>query len=97
MSKVWYIGLMTTKLTTEQRDDLQEHGNKPVPVVDPDTNAVYYLIAGDLFERLRSMLDEEPFNIEETYAAQSEVAGEAGWDDPEMDVYDDYDTHRPQT
>jgi len=87
---------MAAKLTTEQRDDLQQHGNKPVPVVDPDTNAVYFLIAGELFERLKPLFDDEPFDVRETYAAQSEVAGAAGWNDPAMDVYNDYDAHKPQ-
>lgn len=87
---------MMTKLTSEQRGDLQQHGNKPVPVVDPETNAVYFLVPSDLFERLRNLFDDEPFDVRETYAAQSEVAGKAGWDDPEMDVYNDYDAHKPQ-
>lgn len=87
---------MTTKLTIEQRNDIQQHGNKPVSVVDPETNAVYFLISSDLFHRLRPLFDDEPFDIRETYAAQSEVAGKCGWDDPEMDVYDDYDSNKPQ-
>lgn len=79
---------MTTKLTDEQREDLKLHGNKPVSVIDPETNAKYFIITSDLFERLRPLLDDEPFDVSETYAAQSEVAGRAGWDDPEMDVYE---------
>ena len=87
---------MTTKLTTEQRNDIQQHGNKPVSVIDPETNAVYFLISSDLFDRLRPLFDDESFDIRETYAAQSEVAGKSGWDDPEMDVYDNYDANKPQ-
>jgi hypothetical protein len=87
---------MATKLTNEQRDDLQQHGNQPVPVVDPETNAVYFLVARDVFERFRAIFDDEPFDVRETYAAQSAAAGQAGWDDPEMDVYDHYDSRKPQ-
>lgn len=87
---------MPTNLTPEQRDALQQHGNRPVPVLDPVTNAVYFLVADDLFERLKFVLDAEPLDVSETYPAQSAAAGRAGWDDPEMDVYDDYDAHKPR-
>ncbi len=63
-------------------------------VIDPVDQKVYFLVAGDLFERFRALFNDEDFDIRETCAAQSEVAGKAGWDDPEMDVYDDYDSAR---
>lgn len=87
---------MPAKLTDEQRDDLLQHGNQPVPVIDPDTQAVYFLVPGELFERLKSLFPGDAFDIRDTYAAQSAVAGAAGWDDPEMDAYDHYDAHKPQ-
>lgn len=85
---------MATKLTTEQRDDLHQHGNKPVPVIDPVTNAVYFLVSSDIFERLRDIFGDEAADIREAYASQSAVAGQAGWDDPKMDAYDNYDAHK---
>ena len=88
---------MVSKLTSEQRLDLQQHGNKPVPVVDPETKAVYFLVSSDLFERVRGVIGDDVLDIRETYAAQSAVADLAGWDDPEMDAYDDYDAHKPQS
>ena len=88
---------MASKLTVEQRLDLQQHGNKPVPVVDPETQAVYFLVSSDLFERLRGVIGNDELDVRATYAAQSAVAGQAGWDDPEMDVYNDYDTHKRQS
>jgi hypothetical protein len=88
---------MPTQITAEQRDDLQKHDNKPVQVVDPVSNAVYFLVAGDMFERFRALFDDEPFDIRETYAIQSAVAGCTGWDDPEMAVYDNYDAPKPKS
>ena len=88
---------MAALLTDELHADLERHGGKPMPVVDPIDQKVYFLVAGDLFERFRALFDDEPFDISETYAAQSAVARQAGWDDPEMDVYDNYDAHRPQS
>jgi Uma2 family endonuclease len=34
------------------------------------------------------------FDADDAAAAQLEVAGAAGWDDPEMSVYDEYDAHK---
>lgn len=88
---------MATELTPEQRSDLARHGNRPVVVVDPETHAVYYLVAGDSWERLRALWDDDHCAVAETYSSQSAVAGISGWDDPEMDRYDDYDRHKRPT
>jgi hypothetical protein len=87
---------MMVQLTAEQRDELSRHGNRPVQVVDPVTCSVYFLVAGEMYERIKCLIDTEPFDITDAYAAQSAAAGAAGWDDPEMDIYDDYDAHRPK-
>lgn len=82
-----------TTLTTEQLAELHKQGDRPLQVVDPTTNKVYFVIAGDLFDQLRAVFDDSGFDLAETYAAQSQVAGEAGWDDPEMGAYDDDSQH----
>lgn len=87
---------MATLLISQQLNDLQQHGDKPMPVIDPVTQKVYVLLAGDIFERFKALFDDEPFDVRDTYAAQSAAAGAAGWDDPEMDVYDNYDAHKPR-
>ena len=79
---------MATQLTSEQRRDLEQHGNLPVPVVDPVTNAIYYLIHGELFERCKVLFDDEPFEISETYAAQERTLAKV-WEDPALDVYNE--------
>jgi hypothetical protein len=81
---------MTTQLTPEQRLDLLNHGDKPVPVIDPETNAVYFLVSGPLFERLRSLLYIEPFDVAEAYAAKDSALAKI-WNDPTLDVYNDFD------
>ena len=35
-------------------------------------------------------------NVRETSAGQSAAAGQSGWDDPEMDAYNDHDAHKTQ-
>ena len=39
-------------------------------------------------------IDDDTFNIRETYPLQEKVAAIAGWDDPAMNDYNDYDARR---
>lgn len=80
---------MVVKLSDELRTALDQHPGEPLTLEDDRTHRNYVLIPAELFQRVRGILyDHDPFDITETYAAQSAVAGAAGWDDPEMDVYD---------
>jgi hypothetical protein len=36
----------------------------------------------------------DEFDVRETYAAQDAALGAAGWDDPELDIYNEYDADR---
>ena len=82
---------MAPQLSEELQQELARQGDEPFQVVDPKTQRVYVLISADIFERLKPLLGDD-FDILDTYAAQSTVAGAAGWDDPEMDIYNDYGT-----
>ena len=64
----------------EQHAILVQHGDKPMPVVDPVDQKVYFLVAGDLFERFRALFNDDDFDIRKACAAQSDVARKAGWD-----------------
>ena len=57
---------------------------------------MYVLIADEQFDRLRSLLDMDPLSLDQQRIALCNAGLRAGWDDPEMDVYDNYDAHRPQ-
>ena len=83
-------------LPAELQDMVENSGDTPVRVVDPRTQRVYVLIADEQFDRLRSLLDMEPLSLDQQRIALSAAGRRAGWDDPEMDVYDNYDAHRPQ-
>ncbi len=85
---------MTPKLTIEMREALLQQPGQPVTVEDDQTHLRYVLLPLSIFQRVRSLFADESFDVADTYAAQSAVAGAAGWDDPEMDVYDRYDEHR---
>lgn len=84
---------MAPKLTDEQRSAVEQQGGRPVQVVDPSTQAVFYLISDDQFNQVRSLLVSGPFDIRETYAAQDQALRPV-WDDPALDIYNEPDTPR---
>ena len=42
---------MATRLTPEQHADLEHHGRKPMQVIDPIDQKVYFIVPGDFFEK----------------------------------------------
>jgi hypothetical protein len=84
-------------LSETQRQVLEAESGRPVPVVDEQTQRVYYLISAEQFEQIRALLPDEEFNPRELYPQIAKTAGAAGWNDPLMDAYDHYDEARPAT
>jgi hypothetical protein len=84
-------------ISDQQRQELQAHPGRPVEVIDEQNHKVYYLIPADQFDKVRALLTEEEFNPREMYPLIAKTAGAAGWNDPEMDAYDQYDEHRKQS
>ncbi len=61
----------------------------PVRVVDPQSNLAYIVVRAEIFEEMQSMLlggDQ----LSDTYPAQEQAAMRAGWDDPGLDGYNQY-------
>ena len=81
------------ELNAEQRLEL----NADVPrVIDPETRTRYVLVKEDVYERLEALLVPERLTLAEQRAALHAAGLRAGWDDPEMDVYDREESqHRP--
>ena len=90
----WYAGAMN-HLPAELQDMVEQSGDTPVRVVDPRTQRVYVIIADEQFDRLRSLIDLEPLSLDQQRVALRDAGRRAGWDDPEMDAYDHYDSHQP--
>jgi hypothetical protein len=82
-------GDMTLQLSEELRQALAAHPDEPLPVVHPETERLYFLIPGELYERLRPLLAPEPLSQEEQKFLLGQAGRRAGWDDPEMDAYDE--------
>ena len=87
---------MTPRLTDDQRHAIEEHGGAPVYVVDAASNASYVLIRAEQYEQVRPLFEDEEGHPRELYPHVEQSFRKAGWDDPAMEVYDDYDAHRPQ-
>jgi hypothetical protein len=75
-------------LTPEQLDALHK-ADAPFRVQDPATNTNYVLVREDVYERFRSLFEEDPPTREEQSAFLGHFAEISGWDDPELDVYND--------
>ena len=86
---------MATKLSEELRRELKEHGDRPIELVDPDTNKIYFLIGREQYERLKPLFEDDPLSEPEQREVLRQAGERAGWNDPEMDAYDRYDAERP--
>ena len=71
-------------LTEQQRQDVSAHEGTPVPVVDQQTQRVYYIISAEQFDRVCAPLVEADFSPREFYPLIAKTAGEAGWNDTAM-------------
>lgn len=77
-----------TTIPSEIRQAIEQAGDAPVQLTDPETNTAYVLIRAEVYERLRALCDD--FDIRDAYPMMNEVAAREGWDDPAMDIYNEY-------
>jgi hypothetical protein len=86
---------MTAELTAEQRKALNaSDGNGPLRLLDTTTNTTYVLVPAAVYDRFLAQLDPGPVTEQERLHQLQEFGRRAGWDDPEMDIYDDLDPRR---
>ena len=78
-------------LTKELKRALKCSQEDPVRLVDPETKMEYVVLPVETFELMRKgrYYDDGPITEEEETALLIEFGLRAGWDDPEMDVYND--------
>jgi hypothetical protein len=80
-------------LTDEQRRQLAS--GQAVDITDPQTAQTYVLMPKEVYERLRNLVyDDSDWTPEEQLGLLAQSGKTAGWDDPAMDVYDNYDENR---
>jgi hypothetical protein len=85
---------MLAELTPEQAQALRDNGQRPTPVIDPATQERYVLIPQDRYDRLRSLLEDEPITRTEQERLLQDFGKRAGWNDSDMNGYDRYDELR---
>jgi len=85
---------MTIELTEAQSKALEQAGSAPPSVTDPRTQKTYVLISTETFDQIRALVPQDDYTLTDTYRAQIDAAMRAGWNDPVMDDYNNYDAHR---
>jgi hypothetical protein len=72
-------------LTEEQRQELKGDLTR---VIDPQTKKIYVLVSEEAYERMQALLAPERLPRSEQQALLYAAGLRAGWDDPEMEIYD---------
>jgi hypothetical protein len=73
---------MTIQLTNEQWADIQR-GGTPVLINDPAQRATFVLLRADVYERFKSLFEEDPVGEQERLFQLQQFGKRAGWDDDE--------------
>ena len=78
-------------LSKEIQQAIKDAQEDPVRLVDPETDVEYVVLPVETFEQMRKGVyyDDGPLTEEEQRQLLIEAGLRAGWDDPEMDVYND--------
>ena len=79
-------------LTKELQEAIQDSNGQPIRLTDPKTHVEYVILPAEIFDRVQHVFsDANPLTIEEQRALLVQVGLSVGWDDPEMDVYNELD------
>jgi hypothetical protein len=79
----------------ELQEALRASHGRPLRLTDPDTQAEYVLLQAEVYDQLQGLLyNETSLTPDERRAVLIQAGLRAGWDDPEMDVYNDLDPRR---
>lgn len=84
---------MSIELTAEQWASVR-NGESPVRVSAPSRPESFVLVRSEVYERFKSLFEEDPITVQERQFQLQQFGRRAGWDDPAMDVYDDLDPRR---
>ncbi|HVA44869.1 MAG TPA: hypothetical protein VNH11_00660 [Pirellulales bacterium] len=85
---------MPILLTEQQWADVQKGTEVPVRVQDPTQAATFVLLRAEVYDRFKSLFEEDPISQQERLYQLQQFGRRAGWDDPEMDIYDELDPRR---
>ncbi len=77
---------MPIHLTEAQWADAAKGNEVPVRVCDPAESAMFVLMRAEVYERFKSLFEEDPVAEQERLFQLQQFGKRAGWDDTEMDV-----------
>ena len=77
-----------TILTVEQQEQLKNVGGQPLHLFDPQTSQEYVLLPIQVYQHFQTMLDD--IDPRELYPLLHRALRDEGWDDPQMDEYNQY-------
>ncbi|MSU77760.1 MAG: hypothetical protein EXS16_06660 [Gemmataceae bacterium] len=80
-------------LLTEEQGVIVAGEDRPT-AIDPHTKTTYVLVREEIYDRIQHLVDVGDWTAEEQLALLAASGKRAGWDAPEMDVYDNYDENR---
>jgi len=79
----------------ELQEAMRTSQGRPLRLTDPETQEEYVLLQADLYDQLHGLLSNGPLlTPDERRAVLIQAGLRAGWDDPEMDIYNDLDPRR---
>jgi len=82
-----------TPTTKEIRVAIEEAGDQPVRLEDPETRQTYVLLRADLFDRVQRLFAQEDRESAEAAFSGIQEAFE-DWNDSAMDIYNSLDPRR---
>jgi hypothetical protein len=85
---------MAICLTQEQWASVVEGNEVPVRVSDPAQSTTFVLVRAEVYDRLKSLFEDDPVAEQERLFQLQQFGKRAGWDDPEMNLYDELDPRR---
>jgi hypothetical protein len=86
---------MEFELTEAQQQALSASREELVYFVDPQTGERFVLVKAEVYDRLKALLYDDGPPTDEEKRRQLAASGErAGWTDPAMDIYDNYEENR---
>jgi len=81
-------------LSLDLQQALDTDIDKPLQLLDPRTKEIFVLLPAKQYEWIQGLLEDGPLTRTEQQKLLREAGKRAGWDDPELDVYDDLDPRK---
>ena len=68
---------------------------QPVRLADPETNVEYVVLSAEVYDQMQGLFyDDDPLTNDERRNLLVRAGLRAGWDDPEMDIYNELEPQR---